>query len=66
MTFDQLVKKLASRKLAVTVFVAVVVAAGEHFGVDLDDTQVYGLVATAIAYVLGQGAIDYKGTKAVK
>ena len=52
--------KLKSRKLALTLITAATIVANKQFNLGLDDNMVYALVASVMAYVIGQGLADGK------
>ena len=52
------IKKFLSRKLLVFVLVPIIMAINVNMGSPLDEESVKQLVYAAIAYILGQAAID--------
>lgn len=59
-----MMKKLASRKLLITLAGVITVIGNDYFGLKLSNDTVFGVVSMIAAYVLGQGYVD--GKKEVK
>lgn len=55
---DFLKKFKVSKKLFVTVFTALLVAANEKYNLGLSNDTIITLVALAVGYIFGQAAVD--------
>ncbi len=60
---NDLLERLTSRKFLVTIVGAVIVFAGDQLGLDLSETEVYGVVAIVLGYLGVQGTIDFNQYK---
>lgn len=60
MNLSLILTKFQSRKFIVTVAVGCIVVFGRALGLNLDEKQLYDLVALALAYLGVQGAVDLK------
>ena len=54
-----MMEKLKSRKLIVSLIVAVLVVLNDHFETGISEAAIYKLVALVMAYVIGQGIADH-------
>lgn len=52
------IKGFVSKKLLAFVFTAVLIWCNKQFGLGIDDAQIKEIVTAAIAYILGQTAVD--------